>query len=46
MWTYILRRLILVIPTLFGVTVVSFCIMQMAPGDPQLAQLGVGGTTV
>jgi len=45
MWTYILRRLILVIPTLFGVTVISFCIMQMAPGDPQLAQLGAGGTT-
>lgn len=45
MWTYILRRLLLVIPTLFGVTVVSFVIMQMAPGDPQLAQLGAGGTT-
>ncbi len=45
MWTYILRRLLLVIPTLFGVTVVSFCVMQMAPGDPQLAQLGAGGTT-
>lgn len=32
------------IPTLFGVTVVSFLIMQMAPGDPQLSQLGSGGT--
>jgi len=27
------------IPTLFGVTVVSFCIMQLAPGDPLLSQL-------
>ena len=43
MWTYIVRRLILMIPTLFGVTIVSFLIMQMAPGDPQLAQLGQGG---
>jgi len=31
------------IPTLFGITVVSFCIMQLAPGDPLLAKLGVGG---
>ena len=32
------------IPTLFGVTVVSFVIMQLAPGDPLLNQLGSGGT--
>jgi peptide/nickel transport system permease protein len=32
------------IPTLFGVTVVSFVIMQLAPGDPLLSQLGAGGT--
>jgi ABC-type dipeptide/oligopeptide/nickel transport system permease component len=44
-WTYIARRLLVMIPTLFGVTVVSFCIMQMAPGDPQLAQLGTTGAT-
>ncbi len=44
MWIYILRRLLLMIPTLFGVTVVSFCIMQMAPGDPLLNQLGASGT--
>ncbi len=30
----------IMIPTLFGVTVVSFCIMQLAPGDPLLAQGG------
>ncbi len=45
MWTYILRRLLLMIPTLFGVTIVTFVIMQTAPGDPQILQLGQGGTT-
>lgn len=43
MWSYILRRLLLMIPTLFGITVVSFCIMQLAPGDPLLMQLGATG---
>lgn len=30
------------IPTLFGVTLISFCIMQLAPGDPLLNQLSGG----
>ena len=32
------------IPTLFGVTIVAFCIMQLAPGDPMKSELGAGGT--
>ncbi len=32
------------IPTLFGVTLVSFVIMQLAPGDPMLAQIDSGGS--
>lgn len=32
------------IPTLFGITVVSFIIMQMAPGDPLMLQSGQGGS--
>ena len=43
MWSYIIRRLLLMIPTLFGVTIASFCIMQLAPGDPLLNQLGADG---
>ncbi len=31
------------IPTLFGVTIVSFVIMQLAPGDPLLMQADAGG---
>lgn len=44
MWIYVFRRLVVMIPTLFGVTIVAFCIMQMAPGDPLEAQLDASGT--
>lgn len=44
MWTYIARRLLLMVPTLFGVTIVNFVIMQLAPGDPVQMQLGSTGS--
>ena len=31
---YILRRLLLIIPTLFGIMVINFAIVQLAPGGP------------
>src|SRR6266567_4768659 len=34
MLAYILRRLLLIIPTLFGIMVVNFAIVQVAPGGP------------
>ena len=34
MLAYILRRLMLVVPTLFGIMVLNFFIMQAAPGGP------------
>ncbi|WP_400163642.1 ABC transporter permease [Brevibacillus sp. TJ4] len=34
MFPYIIRRLIISIPVLFGVTVFSFFIVHLAPGDP------------
>jgi peptide/nickel transport system permease protein len=34
MLTYIIRRLILAIPILFGVAVISFLLVYLAPGDP------------
>ena len=34
MGAYILRRLLLMIPTLFGIMAVSFVIVQFAPGGP------------
>jgi ABC-type dipeptide/oligopeptide/nickel transport system permease component len=37
MLAYVTRRLLLMVPTLFGVTLVSFLVMQLAPGDPLLS---------
>lgn len=34
MLAYILRRLLLIIPTLFGIMVINFAIVQAAPGGP------------
>lgn len=34
MWQYLLRRLALMIPTLLGIVVVCFAIMQVVPGGP------------
>ena len=49
MWSYILRRLLLMIPTLFGVLLITFIIIQFVPGGPveqmvaQLQGRNVGG---
>jgi peptide/nickel transport system permease protein len=32
--TFVLRRLLQAIPTFFGITLISFALMQLAPGDP------------
>ena len=47
MLAYIARRLVLIVPTLFGIMVVNFAIVQVAPGGPVdqvIAQIrGAGG---
>jgi peptide/nickel transport system permease protein/oligopeptide transport system permease protein len=40
MSTFILRRLLLAIPTLFGVLVVAFLLLYIAPGDPVMSMVG------
>jgi ABC-type dipeptide/oligopeptide/nickel transport system permease component len=37
---FIIRRLLLAIPTLFGVLVVAFLLLYVAPGDPVQAMVG------
>jgi microcin C transport system permease protein len=34
MWPYILKRVLLMIPTLFGIILVTFVVLQMVPGGP------------
>ncbi len=43
MFQYFVRRILLFIPTLFLITVISFGISRMAPGDPAELKAGVGG---
>jgi peptide/nickel transport system permease protein len=38
---YIVRRLALMIPVLFGITVVVFSLLQLIPGDPATTILGM-----
>jgi peptide/nickel transport system permease protein len=41
MANYLIKRLLLMIPTLFGILVISFIVIKLAPGDP--ASLKFGG---
>src|SRR5438876_739904 len=40
MWTYILRRLLQIVPTVVMITLVVFVMMRSVPGDPVVALLG------
>lgn len=42
MRTYILKRLLLLIPTLIGITLITFFVVQLAPGNPVSRKLQVG----
>ncbi|WP_417722697.1 ABC transporter permease [Salipiger sp.] len=44
MLTYLIRRLILVLPVAFGVSVICFMLVQIAPGDPLTAIMPVDAT--
>src|SRR6185312_5244245 len=50
MATYLLKRLLLIIPTMFGIMLISFAVIQFAPGGPverviaQITGTDVGAT--
>ena len=50
MAAYIIRRLLLMVPTLFGILLINFLIIQAAPGGPverTIAKLqGLGGSAL
>lgn len=43
MATYLVKRLLLMIPTLFGILMVSFAVIHLAPGDPASLKFGGAG---
>lgn len=42
--SYVLRRLLLTLPVLLGITVAVFLIMKLIPGDAMMARLGTDAT--
>ncbi|HET6895665.1 MAG TPA: ABC transporter permease [Candidatus Baltobacteraceae bacterium] len=44
MTNFILRRLVLAVPTLIGVTIITFVLLHLAPGGPALALAGEKAT--
>lgn len=44
MWRYIVRRLLLTIPVLLGVSLLVFAMIRLVPGDPAIAIAGVHAT--
>jgi ABC-type dipeptide/oligopeptide/nickel transport system permease component len=41
---YVVRRLLLAVPVLFGVSLIVFAVMHLAPGDPAAIMLGAQAT--
>jgi peptide/nickel transport system permease protein len=44
MWRYVVRRVLLVIPVMLGVSLIVFVLMHFTPGDPALLMLGERAT--
>lgn len=40
MINYILKRILLIFPTIFGISIIIFIIIKMAPGDPTAFKMG------
>ena len=45
MFNYVLKRILLLLPTFIGITIVSFGFVRVLPGDPVLLMAGERGLT-
>ncbi len=47
MLRYVIRRILIAVPTLIGITIISFMLVNLAPGDPLISMIGnlQGGRT-
>ena len=45
MLRFILNKLVLIVPTVIGITIASFSFIRLLPGDPILAMAGQHGVT-
>lgn len=43
MLRYLLQRLLAMVPTLLGITMITFLVINLAPGDPVQSSFGAGG---
>ena len=39
---YLIKRLLLIIPTFVGITLITFLVIQLSPGSPAAMKLGIG----
>src|SRR5699024_4222819 len=44
-WKYVLKRLLMAIPTFLGITILAYFILNLAPGSPLDAMLADPGIT-
>src|SRR5208283_1730940 len=42
MTAYLIKRLLQIIPTMLGITLITFVIIHLAPGDPAMLKLQMG----
>lgn len=40
MTSYLIKRILLIFPTLFGISIITFLIIKLAPGDPTAFKMG------
>lgn len=43
MWRYAAKRILLAVPTFLGITLVTFAVINLAPGDPALSGASLAG---